>query len=137
MDPIFKEEIRVRLPAVSNKLSGVKSEVKPLRPEHGQGQASSIHSLPVITTSLSTFPPLPSASPAPVKFLPSLPTPEQRKRLLNRNFKAFTPQPQTHPKTGVIKKDIRPEKGTKAQPLTPPPPLSKPSPLFVALCEID
>lgn len=128
MDPIFKEEIRVRLPAVSNKLSGVKSDVKPLIPEHGQGQASSINSLSVITTSLSPFPPLPSALPVPVKFLPSLPTPEQRQRLLNRNFKAFAPQPQNHHKIGVIKKEIRPEKGTKAQPLTPPP-LSKLSPV--------
>ena len=33
MDPIFKEDIRVRLPAVSNKLSGVKSDVKALRPD--------------------------------------------------------------------------------------------------------
>lgn len=129
MDPKLKEEIRVRLPAVSNKLSGVKSEVKPLRPEHGQGQASSIHSLPVFTTSLSPFPPLPSASPATVKFLPSLPTQEQRKRLLHRNFKAFTPQPQTYHKSGFIKKEIRPEKAVKAQPLKPPPPLSKLSPI--------
>lgn len=124
---IFKEDIRVRLPAVSNKLSGVKSDMEPLGPEYEQGQASSVHSLPVDTTSFSPYPPpLPSAPP---RLLPSLPTPEQRKILLSRHLRAFNPQPQYHHKTGSIKKDNRPEKDNKAQPLTPPPPLSKPSPV--------
>lgn len=131
MDPIFKEDIRVRLPAVSNNKLSVKSDLNPLRPEHGQGQSSAIHSLSVATTSLSPFPPLPSASSAPIKFLPSLPTPEQRKRLLTRNIRAIPPQLQNHHKTGFIRKDFRPEKGNKVQLHTPPPPLSKPSPLIV------
>lgn len=128
MDPILKEDIRVRLPAVSND-SGVKSDLKPLRPEHGPGQASAVHSLSVVTTSLSPFPPLPAAPSAPTKFLPSLPTPEQRKRLLTRNIRAIPPQLQNHHKTGCIK-DFRPEKGSKGQLHTPPPHLSKPSPLI-------
>lgn len=132
MDPIFKEDIRVRLPAVSNNLSGVKSDVKALRPDHGQSQASSIHhSLPIDATSLAPLSPLPSAPSAPTKSLPSLPTPEQRKRLLYRNIRAIPPQFQHHHKIGFIKKDVRPEKGIKVQPHTPPPPLSKSSPLIV------
>ena len=68
---------------------------------------------------------------APTKSLPSLPTPEQRKRLLYRNIRAIPPQFQHHHKIGFIKKDVRPEKGSKVQPHTPPPPLSKSSPLVV------
>lgn len=134
MDPIFKEDSRDRLPAVSNNLSGVRSELKPLMPGHGQGQgqgqAASIHSLPIVTTSLSPFPPLPTSS-VQIKFLPSLPTPEQRKILLLRNIRAIRPQPQNDLRTRFIKKDIRPEKGSRDQPHTPPSPWGKPSPLIV------
>lgn len=72
-----KDNIKVRLPPVSN---GVEFDLKPPTniPEHGQGKASD--PLPPIIYSIK---------PPPVKPLPALPTPEQRKILLERNLKAM------------------------------------------------
>lgn len=114
-DQRFGENIRVRLPPVS---SGVKSDLKPTIPEDGEGQASSID---------PRAPYVYSVEPTPITCLPALPSPEQRKALLEINLKA---QPYKHHNSGCTRKDNRPNRG---QPPPTPPTLRsrKPLPLIV------